>query len=107
MGAARGVLASLAGLMLAAALVVVPSAAQPAHASEAGTIHSLLNQARGGSGLGPLARNGALDQVALAWANQMAAEGRMYHNPNYAGQIPGGWSRAAENVAQGYPSGAS
>lgn len=107
MGAARGVLASLAGLMLAAALIVAPGASTPAHASEAGTIHSLLNQARGGSGLGPLARNGALDQVALNWANQMAAEGRLYHNPSYSAQIPGGWSRAAENIAQGYPTGAS
>ncbi|MFN3708237.1 CAP domain-containing protein [Microcella sp.] len=107
MGAARGVLASLAGLLLAAALIVAPGAATPAHASEAGTIYSLLNQARGGSGLGPLARNAALDQVALNWANQMAADGRMYHNPNYSTQIPSGWSRAAENVAQGFPTGAA
>lgn len=109
--AARGVWASLAGVLMAAALVVVPvlapAVAPAAHASESGTIHSLMNQGRAGAGLGPLARNGALDQVAVNWANQMAAEGRMYHNPNYSSQIPGGWTRAGENVAYGQPTGAA
>ncbi|HET8958750.1 MAG TPA: CAP domain-containing protein [Microcella sp.] len=111
MVAARGVWASLAGVLIAAALVVVPvlapAVAPAAHASESGTIHSLMNQGRAGAGLGPLARNGALDQVAVNWANQMAAEGRMYHNPNYSSQIPGGWTRAGENVAYGQPTGAA
>lgn len=104
---ARGVWASLAGGLIAAALVVAPIAATPAHASESGTIHALLNDSRAASGLGPLTRNASLDQVALNWANQMAAEGRMYHNPSYSEQIPGGSTRAGENVAQGYPTGAS
>lgn len=81
----------------------------PASASafDEGTIHSLVNQSRASSGLGPLNLNASMSQVALNWANQMAANGVMSHNPDYAGQIPGGWSKAAENVAQGYPSGAA
>ncbi|RZS59120.1 uncharacterized protein YkwD [Microcella putealis] len=109
--AARGVWASLAGVVMAAALVVVPvlapAVAPAAHASESGTIHSLMNQGRAGAGLGPLARNPSLDQVALNWANQMAASGVMSHNPNYSTQIPAGWTRAGENVARGQASGAA
>ena len=105
--AARGVWAWLVGVLVATALIVAPVATPPAHASESGTIHSLLNQGRAGAGLGPLARNAALDQVALNWANQMAANGAMSHNPNVGSQIPGGWSRWGENVARGYPSGAA
>lgn len=105
--AARGVWASLVGVLVATALIVAPVAAPPAHASESGTIYSLMNDGRAGTGLGPLARNSALDQVALTWANQMAANGEMSHNPNYSSQIPGGWTKAAENVAHGYPSGAA
>lgn len=105
--AARGVWASLVGVLVATALIVAPVAAPPAHASESGTIYSLMNDGRAGAGLGPLARNSALDQVALTWANQMAANGEMSHNPNYSSQIPGGWTKAAENVAHGYPSGAA
>lgn len=57
-------------------------------------------------GLRPLTLNGSLNQVALSWANQMAVSGVLAHNPSYASQIPGGWTAAGENVAQGYPTGA-
>ena len=75
-----------------------------AAASEADTIGSLLNQARASAGLPPLARNGAMDAVAAGWAQQMAANGAMSHNPSYSSQIPRGWSKAGENVATGFPS---
>ncbi|MHA6668715.1 CAP domain-containing protein [Homoserinimonas sp. A447] len=78
-----------------------------AAAFDEGTIHSLANQSRAAGGLGPLTLNASLSQVAANWANQMAANGTMSHNPNYSSQIPGGWSKAAENVAQGYPSGSA
>ena len=94
--------------MLAAALliasVVTVSHADRASAAGEGTILALVNQARASSGLGPLALNGSLSAVSTAWANQMAANGTMTHNPSYSTQIPGGWSKAAENVAQGYGS---
>jgi len=49
-----------------------------------------------------------MDSIALNGAKQLApTNGPLSHNPNYSGQIPGGWGSAAENVAQGYPSGLS
>ena len=95
----------LLALMLGLFLVVWPAPA--ASAFDEGTIHSLTNQDRAANGLGPLKLNASLSQVALAWANQLAANGVLSHNPNYSAQIPGGWSRAAENVAQGHASGAA
>lgn len=76
----------------------------PATAAGEDTIFSLVNQARAANGLGPLKLNSAISAVSVAWANQMAANGAMTHNPSYASQMPGGWSKAAENVAMGYPS---
>lgn len=94
---------------LAATAVLLSSfavlgSAGPASAAGEGTILSLVNQARAANGLGPLALNPAISAVSAAWANQMAANGAMTHNPDYAAQMPGGWSRVAENVANGYSS---
>lgn len=101
----RRSLAVIASLVLGLLGVVAwPGAAS---AFDEGTIHSLVNQSRADSGLGPLTLNPSLSQVAADWANQMADQGALSHNPNYSGQIPGGWSRSAENVAQGYPSGSA
>jgi hypothetical protein len=103
---ARGVLARL---VLTMALVVglgAGGAATPAAAYDEDTIVALANDARAQNGLGGLVRNGSLDAVALTWANQMAANGSISHNPAYGSQIPGGWRAAGENVAQGYGSGA-
>ncbi|WP_157155630.1 CAP domain-containing protein [Diaminobutyricimonas sp. LJ205] len=103
--ATRTLSAVLIALLLAFGALFI--SAPPAHASETGTIHSLVNQARAAEGLGALNRNSAMDQVAANWANQMAANGTLSHNPNYSDQIPGGWTRSAENVAQGHPTGAA
>jgi hypothetical protein len=51
--------------------------------------------------------NSSMNSVALAWAKQMDAANSMSHNPSYSSQIPGGWSKAGENVAHGYASGAA
>ena len=101
----RGLLALIGALALGLfGALGTPTAAA---AFDEGTIHSLVNQSRAASGLGPLALNSSLSQVAASWANQMAANGTMSHNPSYSSQIPGGWTKAAENVAQGYPSGSA
>lgn len=103
----RGVLARLA---LTAALVfglAAGGAVSPAVAYDEGTIVALANDARAQNGLGGLVRNGSLDAVALNWANQMAANGTLSHNPSVGSQIPGGWRGWGENVAQGYSSGAA
>jgi uncharacterized protein YkwD len=99
------VLAAL-GLTLALGLGGALAPAAPAAASEADTIHALVNEARWSNGLAGLVRNSALDQVAAAWAAEMAAAGTMSHNPSVGGQIPGGWISWGENVANGHPNGA-
>ena len=92
-------------LMAITALVLAPTAS--ASASESGSIHSFINQARAAAGLAPLNRSASLDQVAGNWANQLAAAGQLAHNPSYSAQIPGGWTNVGENVAQGQPTGAA
>jgi hypothetical protein len=89
-----------AGLLAVAALLV-PAA--PAAAAESDTVYSLLNDSRWANGQAGLLRNASLDQVAADWAAGLAASGTLAHNPDYAAQIPGGWSNAGENVAQGQP----
>ena len=92
-------------LMAITALVLAPTAS--ASASESGSIHSFINQARAAAGLAPLNRDASLDQVAANWANQLAASGQLAHNAGYSAQIPGGWTNVGENVAQGQPTGAA
>lgn len=98
-------------LLLALGMAVVPAAAaQAAPAAPTGPaedIAALVNQARWSNGQAGLIRNSAMDQVAANWAATMAANEDLSHNPNYSSEIPGGWVAAAENVAQGYPTGAS
>jgi hypothetical protein len=77
--------------------------ATPAAAAEADTLFTLANQDRAANGLPALRRNSAMDQVAANWAAHMGQTGTLAHNPSYSSQIPGGWSRAGENVAKGYP----
>lgn len=70
---------------------------------ETSSIVSKTNEYRSQNGLGGLVENASLNAVAQAWAQQMASNGSMTHNPNYSSQIPAGWSAAGENVASGYP----
>lgn len=107
MGKAGGLFVRRLAVVVATVLLasfVVLGAAPAAHAEGEGTILSLVNQARAANNLGPLKLNSSISAVAAAWANQMAANGAMTHNPSYSSQIPAGWSRAAENIAQGYGS---
>lgn len=103
--ARRVVLVALA--LLLGLLGSLVSAPQAARADESGVIFSLLNQARNGEGRSSLDRMAALDAVALEWATAMAASGTLSHNQGLRDQIPGGWSFIGENVARGYPSGAT
>ena len=83
----------------------MPSQANAAE-SDISTIFTNTNSARVAAGLPALKRNPAMDAVAQAWAQKMAASGTMSHNPSYSTQIPSGWTRASENVAYGYKSNA-
>jgi hypothetical protein len=90
----------IAGLVAGTALL---APATPAVAAEPDTVYTLLNDARWADGQAGLVRNTALDQVAADWAAKLAASGTLSHNPDYASQIPAGWSNAGENVAEGQP----
>jgi uncharacterized protein YkwD len=58
-----------------------------------------INGLRSASGLAPLTRDGSLDAMARAWAEQMAGNGGLSHS-NLGSLLPP-WSAAAENVAMG------
>jgi uncharacterized protein YkwD len=88
-------------IALLAAFSVGFAGVQSASASDGDTLISLANQNRAQAGLGPLRHNTAMDAVAMRWAQQMAAANTMSHNPGYSTQIPAGWRRAGENVAEG------
>lgn len=95
----------LAAVALAGALTlgsVIPANAYSAPNADVQKIFEDTNSARVTNGLKPLVLNEQMTKVAQDWSATQAREGRMYHNPNYSSQIPGGWTRAAENVAYGY-----
>ncbi|TPW77973.1 FG-GAP-like repeat-containing protein [Schumannella soli] len=101
-----GVVAVASALAVVAGLLTAPpSTAATLPASKTQIIQTILretNDIRRGVGLAPLIHNTAIDTVAANWSQKQADAKTMSHNPNYAQQIPSGWSRAAENVAYGY-----
>ena len=77
--------------------------AEPLAASaggERGSLAGMVNSYRGQNGRAALSRNGTLDQVAQNWAQWMASNQTLQHNPNYASQIGGGWARSGENIVR-------
>ncbi|KGM09989.1 hypothetical protein N869_10625 [Cellulomonas bogoriensis 69B4 = DSM 16987] len=77
--------------------------ADHAQAGPSEDLLALVNAARAEAGAGPLTLDPSMTQVATAWSGRMAEAGSISHNPDYAGQIPSGWSAAAENVAFNRP----
>jgi hypothetical protein len=82
------VVSLVAGLLLA-----------PAAQASTGTLYAHVDASRAAAGLKVLVRDAALQKVAQAWAEALARSGTLAHNPEYASQIPSGWTRAGENVA--------
>ena len=71
---------AVAGLLLAAVLVVSPRAQQPSFTSQVeARVLALINDFRAGEGLGPLERDSRLDQAADYLAGYMAGAGRFDH----------------------------
>ena len=98
----RRLLAVLLTAVAISAVSVLPaSAAAPAEEQDFVT---RINQARANKGKPALAICAGVVDVARAWSDREAARnaGRnMQHNPDYAKQMPTGWTRAAENIAWG------
>jgi uncharacterized protein YkwD len=60
-----------------------------------------VNGLRSAVGVSKLVADGALTTIARNWSERMVATGNFAHNPNLAGQVPGGWSQLAENLVRG------
>lgn len=67
---------------------------------ERGAIGAMVNNFRAQNGLHTLGSDATLDQVAQSWAEWMAANQTLQHNPNYRSEIGGGWSAAGENIVR-------
>jgi putative cell wall-binding protein len=97
-------------LVIVLGLLVLPTSAASASTHENSEIDfiSRINAERSQRGLGTLTRNTTqLTGVARNWSGVMAAEDRMYHNPNLAQQVTEQWSRLGENVGYSIQTGAS
>ena len=77
-----------------------PAPVAASQGGERGSLAGMVNSYRGSNGLSGLSRDGTLDQVAQNWAQWMASNQVLQHNPNYASQIGGGWSRSGENIVR-------
>jgi|GEM_PF-4046565 len=71
-----------------------------AGASEEGALLALTNQVRASVGAPALSMDDSISAVARSWAQTMAAQGAISHNPSISSQIHG-WSGLAENVGVG------
>ncbi|TCJ74005.1 UNVERIFIED_ORG: uncharacterized protein YkwD [Dietzia maris] len=69
-------------------------------------IHEYTNRERVAAGAKPVQRLESLEQIAQNWSEQMAAEDRMYHNPQIkalvADAYDGQWRSYGENVLQNW-----
>jgi hypothetical protein len=92
----------------AATLVLILSftivTAWPARAAggdaSADRLVTLTNRARADAGLAAYGVSADLVEVARGQAQRMAAEHRIYHNPDLATEVTG-WQKVAENVGEG------
>lgn len=62
--------------------------------------HALINVERAKEGVGALTVRSDLVQVARGHTDTMAAQWRLFHNPEFSSQITG-WQRVSENVGYG------
>lgn len=92
---------ALALLTLAFTALFLPrvAGAQSASAAE-GSFAELIAQERMKAGLTSYRQATDLAEVARAHAERMAAEGRLYHNPNLREQVQN-WDVVGENVGKG------
>jgi hypothetical protein len=105
----RTTLRLLAAAAVTLVLLSTGAATPEAGASEPGLESQYVagvNAVRADAGLPPLAVDGELTAVARAWADQMASENRIWHNPNLANQVTAPWLKVGENVGTGVEVGA-
>ena len=64
------------------------------------TFTDSINRARAAQGLPALATRDSLVSVARSWAQTMADQGKLYHNPNLTSEVTN-WRWVGENVGYG------
>jgi uncharacterized protein YkwD len=69
--------------------------------SDAAQLISLVNAYRAANGLGGLTEAGDATAKAQQHANDMAAQGRLFHSSSLASDIQNGWTALGENVGVG------
>lgn len=92
-----------AGLAVGASAFTGAEAATASYAQQVvAQLLVLVNKERAKVGARALKLNSQVQTVAQRWSSNMAKQDRLYHNPSYSQQIPSGWTRCAENVAQNW-----
>ena len=92
-------LAAVVAAALAAALLALPALPANADGFE-DDFASRINAERTSRGVHALAHVQDLQDIARRHAQRMAAENRLYHNPNLGSEVQN-WSRVSENVGYG------
>ena len=98
------------GIMTLLFAFLVPQASASASSTGASQVFAATNEFRVAQGQHALLFNSQLQDVAQAWAEQMAADvaggasldTAFRHNPDLTAQIPAGWQFAGENIAYNY-----
>ena len=86
----------------AAAMAVLLTIVNAGSAAAApGTWLSRINAYRAANGRNRLAEDLQASMVAQTWTRQMAATGRVSHNPLYRTQVTTPWYRIGENIGYG------
>lgn len=96
-GAAGALVVGLLGMLAAPARASAGSALET-------TLLTLTNTARAAAGVPAVALDGTLSDIARNWASQMAAAGRISHNPDIKGDLRAAgveWRKSGENVGMG------
>ena len=98
---ARSASALIVSLAIAlGALLTGTSATASAATSVEQTFTDSINKARAAQGLPQLATRASLVSVARSWAQTMAGEAKLYHNPSLTSQVTN-WRWVGENVGYG------
>lgn len=91
------VLASIAGVVTA---IAAPTAAFASNSSMEAQFVAKMNAERQANGLRPYAVASDLTSIARQHSNQMASQGKLYHNPSLTSQVQN-WQAVGENVGDG------
>jgi uncharacterized protein YkwD len=99
-GRTAHLVAGLVSASLVALLTVIPAPRASALSAAGSRALALINQSRSSAGLAPLALDSGLSSIAQAHAQNMASQGRLFHNNSFASKAQP-WSAWGENVGSG------